>query len=353
VVVVEVEVEVDVVVGRVVDVEVEVVVGPVVDVEVVVARVVEVEEEVVVGPVVDVEVVVARVVEVEVEVVVGRVVVLVLAEVDVVELGLVEVVLLLLVPGVSTMATEQLTPSTCVPLWSTGSDTLQDVASTWNTQTLSPGQPPAGPLAVPSHGPISGPTTKGGVLSTSWGKCPGLQTGGLAKHLTGHCGVQFGPVPAPVQQANGVPAVVQALASPGMHVGPVPTPVQHAFGVPAPVQLAGLKGWQSASSLQTVPALAVPAGQEPNCLGSAALLQQPVTFLLRLQMFWARGTQLSKSTRRRSPLLMNSFADASPTVKKVASVSLTDASPPGCRIVSRLRTTLESPEPGTLASKIG
>src|ERR1051325_1292423 len=50
---------------------------------------------------------------------------------------------------------------------------------------------------------------------------------------------------------------------------------------------------------------------------------------------------------------MNSVDDASETVRMVTSVSLTTERPPGWRMLTRLRTTLESPDPGMPASKIG
>src|SRR6267142_634009 len=81
--------------------------------------------------------------------------------------------------------------------------------------------------------------------------------------------------------------------------------------------------------------------------------EHPVTFFVRLQKLTASGTQLSKSTEKRFPVLMNSLALASETVRRVRSLSFTTERPPDWRMFTRLRTTLESPVPGILASKSG
>src|SRR6266850_1937856 len=159
------------------------------------------------------------------------------------------------------------------------------------------------------------------MLSIRVGKCPGLQSGSLLP--PDGSGWQVWPVPV-LQSASEVQLCL--FASPAEHKR-IPWMFAHVPPVP-----------QSALTAH---------------VQRVGFSEHPVTFFVRLQKLTASGTQLSKSTEKRFPVLMNSLALASETVRRVRSLSFTTERPPDWRMFTRLRTTLESPVPGILASKSG
>src|SRR6267378_1041449 len=113
------------------------------------------------------------------------------------------------------------------------------VISSWSSQVLPSGQPPIGPLAVPSHPPTLGVA-----------KCPGLQTGPLK--MSAH---------------PKVPLVRSPSCGQAWHVATV-------IGVPQSLAIEQASPIRPASpEVQKLPEVQLPAGVGPQSVASVAAVQ--------------------------------------------------------------------------------